>query len=232
MSTAALAKPEVDRATSSDAGVALKSLDAAKVRPVMPLAPGDCGPAETPRQPRTFRVTRPAYHKMNEVGVFAGRRVELIDGRIVEMPPMGPEHRRSLIKSSVVFSTRFNTDETFVLCQVPTILEQSEPEPDLSVHQGHPDTGGDDPADTLLVVEISKTSLNLDRTVKLRLYAAAPYAEYWIVDLDHRRLIVHRDPTGDDGLEHYTDVTAHADDAEVAPLFAPDTPVKVADLLP
>lgn len=87
-------------------------------------------------------------------------------------------------------------------------------------------TGRPGPADLLLVAEVSGATLAFDLTVKAGLYARAGIAEYWVVDLEGRRVIVHRQPA--DG--RYVEVIAYAEDEMIATLGAPDVTVRVGDL--
>ncbi len=151
--------------------------------------------------PTRYRLTTEDYHRMGEVGIFGdNKRIELIDGELIDMAPIGSDHG----------ATVDGLTELFVLaCQRRAIVRVqcsvrlgrfSEPQPDLSMlrlradryHSGHPEAG-----DVLLLVEVSDSSLRFDRTVKLPLYARAGIAEYWIVDLTRRVVDVHRDPVGD-----------------------------------
>ena len=84
------------------------------------------------------------------------------------------------------------------------------------------------PAETLLVVEVSDTTLREDRHYKAGLYARGGIAEYWIVNINARTLEVHRAPSGG---QYGSSVTLTEADA-IAPLAAPHSPVRVADLLP
>lgn len=148
-------------------------------------------------EPSRFRFTRDAYHQMAALGLFEGKRVELIEGEVIEMSPMSPLHfasgddlhsllRRALPKG---YWARF---------QGPLSLGESEPEPDISVVRGSPDDYPDAHPDTaLLVVEIADTSLHYDRTDKQSLYAKAGIPEYWIVNLREKQLEVYREPAPD-----------------------------------
>ena len=170
--------------------------------------------------------------ELAKTGLLEGRRVELIRGRIVEMSATGPNHRLCVLKGDIRLGGLFNTGETFVACQLPSLTEDSGPEPDLAIRRGQP-LADLETLPMLLVIEVSDTSLAYDRTTKLSIYAEAGYPEYWVVDIPNRRLIVHRgpeSPANDAG--RYADVRTFADDARVAPAFAPDRPVPVADLLP
>src|SRR5262249_3117373 len=112
---------------------------------------------------------------------------------------------------------------------------ESEPEPDLSVVPGGPRDYPEHPKTALLVVEVSDTTLWLDRTRKRPLYASAGLADYWIVNLVDRQVEVHRNPIADSAAPlgfRYADVTIHGPGDFLSPLAAPSARVAVADLLP
>ena len=143
--------------------------------------------------PRRHRITVEHYYRMAEAGLFApDERVELIDGEIVDMPPMGSRHAGKLSRLSQIISTAIG-DRGIVRVQLPLRLgEASEPQPDITVvvpradyyEHHHPVA-----ADTLLVIELSDTTLRFDRDVKAPLYAQHGVPETWIIDLRANRLL-------------------------------------------
>jgi Uma2 family endonuclease len=109
------------------------------------------------------------------------------------------------------------------------VSDTSEPEPDLAVVRGSArDYVDQHPTSAALVVEVSDTSLDYDRTRKARVYAQAGIAEYWVVNIVAGVLEVHRDP----GESGYRSVLTLRSGEAVAPLAGDGTPVAVADLLP
>lgn len=125
-------------------------------------------------------------------------RCELIHGIIVEKPVINPPHkkavRRLLARLGAVFGGDFVIDS-----QAPITLVDSEPEPDVSVAVGPEDRYDDrhaGPAELVLVVEVSDTSLDYDRGEKLALYAGSRVTVYWIVNLVDRRVEVYTQPRG------------------------------------
>ena len=200
-------------------------------------------PQET-RQPETaahledaprhgpHRWTRDEYHKMIASGVFDDVRVELLDGEIWDMAGQLTPHATSVRKTVLALQDIFDADY-LVSAQLPVgITLWSEPEPDVSVIPGVPDDYADHhptPEEILLLVEISDTSLNKDRKRKAQAYARAGVTDYWIVNLVHRQLEVHRQPTPD-GV--YLSIQTYAPTDAVEPLAAPGQTVRVADLLP
>jgi Uma2 family endonuclease len=127
------------------------------------------------------------YDRMGETGVFApGARVELIEGEIIEMSPIGSRHAACVNLISDVFNEQLRS-KAIVRSQNPIILDDfSEPEPEVSVlrfredyyRDGHPR-----PQDVLLIVEVAETTVPFDRQIKLPLYARVAIPEYLIFNL-------------------------------------------------
>ena len=139
------------------------------------------------------------YHRIVESGVLTERRVELIDGDIVEMAPEGEPHAYSSDEAGE-YLTYLLGDRAKVRQAKPITLpnSQSEPEPDIAVvqrlgreyRQHHPY-----PENIFWVIEYADSSLKKDLEVKTRIYATAGIPEYWVVDLKKMELIVFRTPT-------------------------------------
>ena len=184
-------------------------------------------------EPQPRKWTREEYHRLGDAGFFRNRRVQLIEGSIIEMSPQKNAHSVSLLLTCDVMKALFGTMRT-VRFQLPLKLSDvSEPEPDVAIVTGNPRDWSDHPATADLVIEISDSSLQFDLTDKAELYARALLPEYWVVDLVHRRLIVHRQPKRPrSGAARYEKVTVYDADAVVKPLAKPRASVKVADLRP
>jgi Uma2 family endonuclease len=177
------------------------------------------------------RFTVKDYHRMAETGVLRpDARVELLDGRIIDMSPIGPFHGGVTDHLLEIFTTasrgRWRTS-----VQNPLHLdEHSEPQPGLMLlkpaadyyRKRHPV-----PGDVFLLVEVSDTTLELDREEKLPSYGRAGIAETWIVDLNHATIEVYREPhfTG------YGSKTILRPGDQAKPLVFPDVVVDVAELL-
>ena len=146
------------------------------------------------------RLTRRDYYRLGEAGILGvGDRVELLEGQLVDMSPIGPRHAivtdnlNELLVASVASRAR-------VRCQQPVALDDgSEPQPDFALvrrpWRGYPHTHPG-PDDVFLLIEVSDSSLDFDRSVKLELYARAGIPEVWIVDLTVDGVLVHRRPSG------------------------------------
>jgi Uma2 family endonuclease len=143
------------------------------------------------------------YHQMIEIGALADRRVELLNGEIVEMPSEGIEHAQGSTDTRDIFSEKLR-GRALVRDAKPITLpaHASEPEPDLAIveplrevykTQHHPY-----PENIFLLIEYAYTSLAKDQEIKRLLYARAGIREYWIVNLQDREVIVHRDPVDGD----------------------------------
>lgn len=163
--------------------------------------------------PTRRRFTRAEYYRMAEVGILGeDDRVELIEGEIVEMCPIGRRHVAFVGNLGQLLTVRL-VSRALVFVQSPVVLtEDTEPQPDLAVvrrravpykeREAHAD-------DVLLLIEVADSSLAYDRTTKLRLYAAAGIPEYWIVDCTGEAVEISRDP-GPEGYREVTQVTGTA----------------------
>jgi Uma2 family endonuclease len=140
--------------------------------------------------PRPYRLTVEAYHRMIDAGVFPpDARIELLDGVLYEMPPMGRPHQAVLRLLLQLFAPL--AAERRLLVQMPIVLpDDSEPEPDLAVVT--PGTGLDKPTvdRVLLAIEVAERSRRLDLARKAPLYQRAGLLETWVLDLHEQRLVV------------------------------------------
>lgn len=189
-----------------------------------------------PSKAQPMRWTHEQYHQMDTLGWFEGKRVELIGGEIIEMAPMLSPHWAGVMLAHQTLQQIFG-DGFIVTVQLPVKLPHlSEPEPDVAVVSGtvH-DYEEELPSTAVLVVEISDTTLRLDRTTKASLYAAAGIEEYWIVNLKARQLEVHRAPVEQAKQKFgwgYHEKIEFKESDSVSPLAAPNAKVAVKDLLP
>jgi len=137
------------------------------------------------------------YHRMGETGILGeDDRVELIEGEIIEMSPIGSRHDGTVARIHHLFSTRLG-DRAVVWSQSPLLLarDQSEPQPDVMLLAPRADfyAGGlPEPPELRLLVEVADSSLLYDRRTTFPLYARSGVAEAWLVDLDSCRLELHR----------------------------------------
>src|SRR5688500_8106013 len=180
---------------------------------------------------RRRRFTVDDYYRMAAAGVLGeDDRVELIDGEIIEMSPIGSRHSGYLNRLNRCF-VRGVGERAVVAVQNPVRLSDlSEPQPDIAVLAPRADsytTAHPRPPDVLLLIEVADTSLLYDRRLKAPLYAVSGIPELWIVDVDARRVIVFRDPASNG---YATETTAGVDDT-LHPLAFPDLAVAVVDIL-
>jgi Uma2 family endonuclease len=162
-------------------------------------------------------------------------RVELIDGEILSMTPVGTRHAGTIGLVQDALYAVFG--HTRVRSQLPFALDPaSEPEPDLAVVPGSPRDYLDAHPDTAqLIVEVADTTLAFARRAKGSLYARAGIAEYWIVNVSDGVLEVYRHPAEDPSARYgfaYRDTQVLRAGERVVPLAAPQAEIAVADLLP
>jgi Uma2 family endonuclease len=148
-----------------------------------------------------YRYSLDDYHRLVEAGGFGeDERVELLDGLLVTMSPKSPRHERAVRWLARWLFDAVDGERYDIGVNSPLTLSTSEPEPDLAVFErGVPSPHH--PATAALVVEVAGSSLSRDLGIKAALYAAAGVPEYWVVDLDGGRLLVHRDPSRERYLE-------------------------------
>ncbi|SRR5579883_2736258 len=183
--------------------------------------------------PRPLRWTVADFHRVNATGVFEGRRPVLLGGILLELGPMNPPHAIAVELASEQFRAKFGPGwRTRV--QLPLVLGlDTDPFPDLAMIPGSPRDTPAHPTTASLVLEVSDTSLTLDTTEKAEWYATAGIADYWVLDLENRRLLVFRDPApvAAGGAAYRTHLVFGPAD-KVSPLAVPAAAVAVADLLP
>ena len=180
-----------------------------------------------PAGPRPVRWTCAEFHRFGDMGVFEGRGAMLIDGVILEQGPMNPPHAITLELVEEAIRTAFGAGWR-IRSQSPLVLGQDlDPEPDFAVIAGTARGNSGHPTTAELVVEVADTSLDFDTNEKRLLYARAGIREYWVVDINGRRLLVYRDPRAGD----YATQQALGPLDAVSPLAVPTASVRVADLL-
>lgn len=181
---------------------------------------------EIERARRLFTVEE--YDRMVMAGVFRPEdRLELIDGEIVEMSPIGPRHAACVNNLSRILVAGIG-ERAVVWAQNPvTVPPRSKPEPDValvrsrSYLQAHPGV-----EDVLLFLEVAETSRAYDRRVKLGVYARAGIPEYGIVDTSSETIEAFSAP----GRAGYRDTRRIARDELVAPAAFPDVRISAAEL--
>lgn len=171
------------------------------------------------------------YERMGEAGIFhSDERLELLEGEIYEMSPIGSPHAACVKFLSALLNRLFN-GKMIVSTQDPIRLDDfSEPQPDIALLRWRDDFykhGHPTPADVLLVIEVADSTVESDRSYKIPLYAKAGIAEAWLVNLPEEKIELYAEPA--DSAYQFTsdfkrgeDVQAHG----IADLYVP-----VADVL-
>ena len=191
-------------------------------------------PALSANTPTTLPLTLDHYLTLVEAGAFdrTPGQVELINGRIVQMNPQGPQHADPIDVLNL-WSVEQTRRRYTVRIQLPIALpeQNSCPEPDVTwvtpqryrhrypaAHEVH------------LLIEISNTSRRFDRTEKMALYAAAGIFEYWRVDVPEQNVEVYRDPDPDQ--KSYRGLVTYDRTRTVAPRCLPEAVLQLSELFP
>ncbi|MDG4549371.1 MAG: Uma2 family endonuclease [Candidatus Contendobacter sp.] len=169
------------------------------------------------------KITPAEYHQMG--AIFPDVRLELIEGELFDMAPIGTLHAWTVGHLTRLLTLRL-AEQAFIFCQSPLALPDSEPEPDIMVlkladyRQRLPE-----PGDVRWLIEVADSSVRYDRTRKLPLYARHGIPEAWLIDLNARVVEVHRQPVGDC---YQTVATPNV----LTPLAFPELAIPVEDILP
>jgi Uma2 family endonuclease len=179
----------------------------------------------------TYRFNVAEFQKLGEAGIFhEDDRVELLNGEIIVMSPIGYRHSSAVRHLIEIFSGR-SRRRYFVDAQSSFVLDDgSEPQPDITLLHREADRRGRLPnaEDVYLIVEVSDTSLGYDREEKLPAYARNGIAEVWIVNLTEDVIEVYRNPSADG----YGPKLVVRRGESVAPLAFGDVEVPAAEVLP
>ena len=189
--------------------------------------------------PRTYRWTRAEYERLTQQGFFQGRRVERIDGEIIEMSPIGNRHRTGVMLADNTLRHAFGPGYIFSVQNSFAADENSDPEPDIAVVRGAVRDFAEvhlTPEVIVLVVEVSDKTLSYDRNVKASLYASVGLSDYWVLCVQEKRsfLEVRRRPRPDADARFgwaYDEVTVYRAGDTVSPLARPEVVIQVNDLL-
>jgi Uma2 family endonuclease len=178
---------------------------------------------------RAFTVDE--YYRMAEAGIFERERVELVNGEVVAMAPLGSRHAACVTRLQVLLMKLVGED-ALVRIQNPLPLDsRTELESDLAVARFRADyyaSAHPTPRDTLLLIEVAESSLQYDRDVKMPLYARAGVPEAWLVDLEAQQVVMYGKPS-DQG---YGRVATAGRDELLKSLVLPQIELSVQELLP
>lgn len=180
----------------------------------------------------THRFTVQDYHRMEAAGIFhEDDRLELLQGEIVEMPPIGPGHASGVNRLMHCFLSLQAEGKVIISVQNPIRLgEYSEPQPDLALLKPRPDfysRNHPGPEDVFLVMEVMDSSASYDREVKVPLYARFGIRETWLVEVEQGLIEVYRASSP----EGYQQVLALRWGERLAPEAFPELNVTVDALL-
>ena len=154
---------------------------------------------------RRHRHSVDEYHRMAETGILKpDERVELIEGEIIDMPPIGTDHSAVVKRLNAMFMRNIGTTAIVSVQDPIRLAPNSEPQPDIALLRYREDFychAHPGPADILLLIEVADTSLRFDQEIKLPLYARHGVPEVWIVDLGRQRIEVYRRPLAGRYLE-------------------------------
>ena len=188
---------------------------------------------------KPYRWALEDYEQIIALGLLEGKHVELVQGEIFVMSPMGEPHALTIIQLNEILGPYFNSRTGYRLrIQMPLALPSltSEPEPDLAVVTlGTPTNSAGRPTSAALVIEVAESSLDYDRDRKGPLYAAAGIRDFWLVNLPERRLDVYRHPVPDPqsfSAWRYQDCRLLQAGEQVSPLAAPEIVVPVGAVFP
>jgi Uma2 family endonuclease len=181
--------------------------------------------------PQKKRWTVEEFHRLSEQGWFYNGHAALLNGEIFEMPGQNPPHSKGINLADYLLKAVFGAGLVVRVQQPLRLSLWTDPEPDIAVVAGSIRDFDSHPTSALLVVEVADSTLALDLGEKALLYAAGQIADYWVVDVNNRKLIVLRDPTVSSGFRYTSPLTLDAV-STITPLAAPQATIRVADLLP
>lgn len=168
------------------------------------------------------------YHQIIETGILGSRRVELLEGKIIEIPPEGPLHR-SKCDSIAEYFREILRERAKIYESHPVTLPDSEPEPDIAIVRlptSRYDTRHPHPDDIYWLIEISDKTLTKDLGVKRVAYARASILEYWVIDVEAKQLTVFQHPLADDYQTQKIYIQG-----TISPLAFPDLQVLITKLV-
>ena len=173
---------------------------------------------------------------MAQAGLLDGKRTILIHGEVLTMPMPEPPHDIALNLTAAFLGSVCPPGYHLRNQQSFDVGTENDPGPDLAIVPGSiRDYTASAPKQALVIVEVAASSLFEDTTTKAELYATAGVPDYWVIDLEHRQLIVFRDPqslpAGLGATAYKTHLTLGPTDS-ISPLAVPQALIRVGDLLP
>jgi Uma2 family endonuclease len=171
------------------------------------------------------------YHRMTEAGIFdPDERVELLAGQIIKMAAKGTAHESAITRTERLLRNLLG-EQILLRLQSPIQLDDySEPEPDVAVvrvdqldYEDHHPTRDE----VYLIIEVADTSLSRDLEFKAGIYAQSGISDYWVLDVNNRKLHVFREPS----QNGYQRQMILSENASVSLLAFPDVTVVVKEML-
>jgi Uma2 family endonuclease len=204
--------------------------------PAQPVPAGSTTSTSSTSGPQPYRWTIAEYRELDKTGLFHDKKTMLLDGELYVMVMPNPPHDTALGLVEEWLRTVFTSGHHVRTQKGFDIGARNDPGPDVAVVPGSlRDYATKTPTSAILVVEVADSSLQIDSTKKPELYATARVPDYWVIDLPNRRLLVYRDPApspaGLGAAAYKTHLTFGPGDS-VSPLAAPNSSIRVADLLP
>lgn len=198
----------------------------------MPTVLTETPVSPTPLEPRRKKWTRSECELLQSSALFVDQDIELVDGDLIDRKKKSRQHVTVvsyLMSELVKVFDPLMMNLSAPIDVAPEDNSANQPQPDVLVLKRLTNHYRTTPqaSDLHLVIEVADTSLDFDLTVKAALYARAAIVEYWVVDINARRIIAHRDPQS--GV--YQSVFAYSEDEKVAPLGSPHAELRVGDVL-
>lgn len=185
---------------------------------------------------KRIRWTVDEYFRLARLGLLGDRRVELLDGQIIEMLAQANPHRLAVSKIARRLFNHFPAESHWVVVQGTLVLSKSSaPDPDLHVFDVTEGTPDEELPRPFLVIEVTDTTYRKDSGPKLRAYASAGIADYWIVNIPAHRVEVYRSPANSTGKKSgwkYVKIESFSYGQQIQLLARPDLSFPVDALLP
>lgn len=183
---------------------------------------------------KPVHFTAEQYFYLSQRDLLGMARTELINGEIIRMPSQYDTHAWAVSQLTDWLNSVFPKRRYWVRVQATLHCLENVPEPDFAVISERRKPGrsymtGDR---AMLVAEVADSTLLLDTRVKPAIYAAVRVPDYWVLDVQHRKLIVHRDPANTRSGPRYRSVVEYEEAARVAPMAIPKKTIRVSRLLP
>jgi Uma2 family endonuclease len=184
---------------------------------------------------KRIRWTVKDYFRMSRVGLLDGRRAELLNGELIQMPAQATPHMASISKTAPLLFQAFGAGRWVVVQGTLVLSKFYAPEPDFHVFDAPIGTPNNCLPLPILVIEISDSTYRKDSGPKLRTYARAGIGDYWIFNLPQDRIEVYRQPVNPTGTPHgwtYASIDFRNRGDRVTPLLLPQHSFAVDAMLP